>query len=314
MDKIKKGIPFNVKIRTYIPHLIIGIIMLILYIILSLFIFKDTSISFTEIMRANAAKEEEIIISNEKNEGEYFYYLKNYFLKTNDDKSLSVDILMVDENHYYNDNDIYFEGKLEKNTCAISKNIAASNNLKIGSEIIIIGTDKKIKISSFLKPEIGIDKEYKRDGIIIISYDNELLDKAYQYITFNTDTEIYLSLVNLYNINDWKKNNINIVIRSIIIFTLVSILSIVLCEIFIFKKRIKDYLIYMQMGKSKNILFGNIIFENLIKYFIPLLLVFLFNINLLMYEIAYIILISILCLTTVIVIFLYSILISLKLR
>ena len=287
MDKIKKGIPLNVKLRTYKPHIIIGLIMLILYFILSLFIFENTIISFTEVKRANSAKTEEIIFSNEKNEGEYFYYLKNYYLKSSKNVSISADILMIDEFDNYGNNDIFFEGKLDKNSCAISNNIAKKYNIKIGNEITFIGKDKKLKVARIINPQTGIDKEYKREGIIILGYDNELLDKQYQYVTFNSDLEFYYSLINLYRISDWKKDNKKIISRNIFIFLLASLISISLCEIFLFKNRQKDYLLYLYLGKKKIRLFLNILFENIIKYVVPLLLVFIFNIYLTMYGIEY---------------------------
>jgi len=311
MDKIKKGIPFIVKLRTYLPHFIIGIIMLILYFILSLFIFESTSIAFIEINRANASKTTEIIISKEENLGETFYYLKNYFIGKNDN-AISADILMTKENINYGVNDIYFEGTLENNSCAISRNIAMKNNIKVGDELTFISTNIRVKVSKILKPELGIDKEYKRDGIIIVNYDNNLLNRTYQFITFNDELEYYNSLVNLYRIKDWKTENIGIVIRNIIIFVISTIFSLFLCEIFIFKRRIKDYLIYIHLGKNRKKIFINIICENIIKYLIPIIIVYLFNLYLIMYGSAYLTVILILSILLIIITLIHSVIYILR--
>ncbi len=269
MDRIKRGVPFVVKIRTFLFHAIIFAIILVADIFIFQFFSKNAAVAFSELKRINDAPHNEIVYSGQVTGEDSFYYLKQHHVSGSKDINVSCDILMIAPGVTYGSNDIYFEGTLSDGLCAVSKNLAHDYGLNIGDCVRFIGTDKQFKVDRFITAQTGIDKDFKRDGIVVVSYEEELLDKSFSYVSFTTDGDEYPSLINLEFINNWKEENIG----NLWIYAAVSLAAFVaamaVCERFLFMSRRQDYRVLVSLGESKGKLFWLIWAENAIKYILP---------------------------------------------
>lgn len=269
---IKAGVPFPVKLRTYLLHLIIAVIALVVNILIFEFLMAGATFACAEIKRINDAPHNEIIFSGEINGEDSFYYLKQHHLVGSKNTNVSCDIFMVSPDTQYANNDIYFSGTLEKGTCAVSNNLAGKYGVNIGDTVKIVGIDKTLKVARLITAQSGIDKEYLHDGIAVIAYDEDLLSKQYSYVSFTTDGDEYHSLISLVFINDWINENVSTICIYSAIFLAALCGTMVVCELFLFTSRRKDYSVLVLIGCKAKSLFIKIWLENSLKYLVPVII------------------------------------------
>lgn len=232
--------------------------------------------ALTQIVRAKDSPHSSIILSPAEAGSESFFYLEEREILGEAGKRVHADILMLMPERVYSDNNVYFNGTLDAGTCSVSANIAADYGLDIGSDVRIAGTDKRFTVSRIITAQAGIDRDYNREGIIIISYEEELLEKKFLFMSFDTDGGGYLFVDDIIFMNEVKKENVGLLIRYGIIAAAVMALSAIACEKFIFSqhfRRFEDYAILVSLGERKTALYLRALTDNLLKYIVPAALV-----------------------------------------
>ncbi len=272
MEQVKRGVPFIVKIRTYVFHALIALIAFVVDILVFQFCAENATEACAEIKRICDAPHSEIVFSGEVYGEDSFFYLKQQHIVGSAQTNVSCDIFMVTPGLTYKNNDIYFDGTLESGTCAVSLNLAQAYGLKIGDEARIAGTEKTFEVVRYIAAQSGIDKDYMRDGIAVLSYDGELLSKQYSYVSFATDGDGYRSLLSLVMIADWEAENVSSVLICAAVFTLAFAATMAVCEFFLFSPRRRDYSVLVSMGGKARKLFGAVWFENAVKYLAPVVI------------------------------------------
>ena len=273
IDTKNNHIPFFVRLRAYIPHGIIFAISTLIFVLLFQFMIGGASSSLAEIKRVKDSPTNEIIFANAQNNGDTFYYLKNYSVAGSVNKNALSDVYMVMPNTEYKNNTIYFSGTLQEGTCAVSANIASQYGLKVGQKAKIIGTERYFTVDKILPCQAGLDKDYKHEGIVVLSYDSTLLDKNYNFVSFDTNGDGYHSLIDLVRTKSLSEGKG----KTLFLYALIGVSSLIClifaCEIFIFKRRRADYSVLSVLGVRASYLYMIITIESLIKYTLPLLLV-----------------------------------------
>ena len=291
-EKSRIRIPFSVRIRAYISHTLIALTVLAAYLLLFAFVSEDTAGALSEIKRFEESEHNEIVFASEPNGDATFIYLKNYALCGNTQENALSDVLMTLDYSTYS-SDLGFCGTLGEGTCAVSANVSARYGLSIGDTARVMNTDKTFTVSNILPAQSGIDEEYMHEGIVILAYDEELLDRAFTYVSFTRDGDGYRSLDRLVFTDDL----IDAAKGTLVLICSVSVLfvafAVVICELFLFRKRREDYLTLATIGVSRLCLFLRALAEGSIKYFLPsLLTALLFSVRLWCYGRLYLISVS----------------------
>jgi hypothetical protein len=285
---VKCGIPFIVNLRKYLFHAIIVVFALIVDVILFQLLAEVATKSCAEIKRINDAPQSEIVYTGEPYGNESFYYLKQHHLYGNKKTNASCDILMLREGATYGENDIYFSGTLEEGTCAVSANLAKDYGLNVGDVAHFVGEEVEFKVTELLTPQAGLDKEYLREGIVVVAYNAELLNKNFSYLAFDTDGDAYPSLISLIFIKDWKAESVGSVLTYLAISLTAVVATIVVCECFLFRARRRDYRLLVDIGERRSRLFLIVWAENLLKYILPIGIMFaVYSANLACYGLMY---------------------------
>lgn len=269
---MKKGVPFLVKIRAYLFHAIIAGIALIVDVLLFLFLMANVVGACAEIKRIDDSTHTEIVYAGARNGDINFYYLNQQHLVGEKITAVSCDILMIEEGAAYPETPIYFDGSLEKGTCAVSKNLADSYGLKEGATAYVAGTEIAFKVVRLLPAQSGLDKSYKREGVVVLGFDGQLLDKNYSFVSFMTDGDNYSELTDLVFIKNWRPGSVNAVVVGAVVFAVAFATTMAVCEIFLFAKRRADYRVYIGLGRTQAGAFFAILGENALKYVLPLAL------------------------------------------
>lgn len=269
MERANYGIPREVRMRAYIPHAVILFIVFAAYLLLFQFLLGSVTHGISELKRIADSPTNEIVYAKEPNAGESFYYLKNYAAYGDYGENAVSDLLMVMPDEEYSENFIYFSGSLEKGSCAVSANTASKHSLKKGSVLRIIGTDKSFRVDRIITAQSGLDKDYEHEGIIVLAFDEELLDKNYMYLSFDNDGDGYRSLDRLIYIEDMAEGVDKTLGLCACIVPIAMIMIMLLCEYFLFRKRKNDYAILISLGVNKSTLFFRILLENALKYLLP---------------------------------------------
>ena len=255
-----------VKCRTYWIHVLIALTVLVVDAFIFVFFAEAATSACAEIKRVSDAPHNEIVFSDMQCGEDSLFYLKQSHVVGAKDTNVSCDIFMLQPEHTYEKNDLYFTGTLEAGTCAVSQNLARQYGLRLGDSAKIVGTDKSFIVSRFLKAQSGIDNEYLHEGIILVSYDAELLERPHSFVSFSTDGDAYPSLISLVYIKDWAAANA----RKIVIYAAVSFAAFLataaLCEWLLFPRRRRDYHVLVSLGRSPRRLFFDVWLENIFKY------------------------------------------------
>lgn len=270
----KRGVPLSVKMRTYLPHLLIFAIACAAFYIAFGFIAVNAVVACAEVKRINDAPQSEIVFTGERYGEESFYYLKNQHVSGSRQTNVSCDIFMLGSGDEYDDeeNDIYFSGSLDKGECAVSANLVAKNGLKTGSTVRVSGTDVTLTVKKIITAQSGIDKEFSREGIMILGFDERLLDKTFVYLAFDTDGDEYRSLISLVYISSWKSANIGLIALYFAIAAALFLIIFIVCERYLFRGRSGDYALLTVLGMKRGRLLATVFFENIIKYILPLII------------------------------------------
>lgn len=267
------GVPCTVRMRAYIPHALIVLIALTAYVLIFQFVMGNATRDVAELRRVKDSPVNEIVYAAEKNVGETFYYLKNYAVAGGNNQNAVSDVLMLMPVTTYGANSVYFDGTLPVGSCAVSANIAARYQLNVGDFARILGTEKRFCVERVITAQAGLDEEYMHDGIVILSYDAELLDKGFLYLTFGNDGDAYRSLDRLIFVEDLAEGRVlSLALYALAALGVIAAVMIV-CECLLFRARRYDYATLMLLGERKNSLFAKIWGENLLKYVIPAFLV-----------------------------------------
>lgn len=275
MKKNINTVPVLVRVRTFLPHTLIALIALVAYILVFRILAGNTVRAYGEIRRVNDSPVNEIVLSYEQNPGEAFYYLKNYAVTGSRGKNALSDVLMVMPGENYSENSIYFSGALAMGSCAVSANIAEAYGLRVGERAQIIGTDKSFLVERIITAQAGIDEDYLHEGIVILSYDEELLDKSYLYMSFDNDGDAYRSLYRLIYVENMTQGKGGSLLLFAIITLIVMGLLMLMCETLLFRSRLGDYESLVALGVPSRRLLWQILGENLLKYTLPLVIVML---------------------------------------
>ena len=270
-EKNGRGIPMPVRVRAYIRHAVISLISLAAYVLLFAFVSEDSVRALSEIKRFEVSEHNEIVFAAEPNGESTFLYLKNYSVSGEAQKNALSDILMTMEGRTYS-SDLCFEGSLDRGTCAVSANISARYGLNVGDTAKVMNTDKTFTVSKILPAQSGIDEEYMHEGIVILAYDEELLGRAYSYVSFTTDGDGYRSLDRLV----FTEDIIADAKKTLILLLCVSALSVgtvaAVCEIFLFRQRREDYVTLASFGVPMARLLLRSFAEGCLKYLLPSLI------------------------------------------
>lgn len=276
------------RMRAYVPHALIVLIALAAYVLIFQFVMGSATRDVAELWRVKDSPVNEIVYAGEQNVGESFYYLKNYAVAGGTNQNAVSDVLMLMPDAVYGANSVYFAGTLPEGSCAVSANIAARYGLEVGESARVLGTEKHFRVERVITAQAGLDEEYLHDGIVILSYDAELLDKGYLYLTFGNDGDAYRALDQLIFVEDLAEGRV----RSLVLYTLAAlcVIAVVMtaCECLLFRARRHDYATIMLLGEREICLFARIWGENLLKYAIPsLLTAAIFGVSYTCYALAY---------------------------
>ena len=263
------GIPFTVRVRTYIPHALIILVAMVAYVLAFQFMIGGAVRQLAEWKRVEDSPTNEIVFSGENNPGEPFYYLKNYAVAGTTGENAVSDVLMILPDVDYGQNSVYFSGTLASGTCAVSANIAARYALDVGDFAHVIGTDKSFLVDRIIPAQAGLDEDYLHDGIIILSFDGELLNKNYWFVSFGTDGDAYRSLHRLIYVEDLAENCVSALCLYAGVAVAVIAVVILVCERFLFRARREDYKTLVALGGRSGRLWGRILAENGLKYWMP---------------------------------------------
>jgi hypothetical protein len=266
-------IPLLVRLRTFCSHAGIAAITLAAYVILFQFLAGSTAKAIAELRRVEDSPNNEIVFAGEPNEGEVFYYLRNYSLLGSNQENAVSDILMVRPDTVYEANTISFNGTLAEGTCAVSANVAHRYGLSVGEYARIIGTEHSFRVASILPPQDGLDEDFRHEGIVVIAYEPELLDKSYRFVSFCTDGDGYNSLISLVFVPSLAEGLPKALCLYAAAALAVLLLTLLVCERFLFVKRRADYRCLVTMGVGKGRLTLLVFGENLLKYALPLCVV-----------------------------------------
>lgn len=266
--KAKSWAPI-VKLRTYFIHAIIVLIVLVVDVFVFQFLAEAATGACAEIKRASDAPHSEIVFSSASFGEDSFYYLKQQHIVGTKNTNVSCDIFMIAPDRTYGQNDIYFRGSLESGTCAVSKNLARKYGLQIGDSARISGTDKTFVVSGYLTAQAGLDKDYLHEGIIVLSFDEELLERQYSFVSFATDGDEYPGLISLVFIEDWAAESARKLGGYAAAVLAVFVATTALCEWSLFFPRRRDYPVLVSLGRTTRGLFWDIWIENVFKYALP---------------------------------------------
>ena len=188
-EQRQTGVPFVVRIRAYRSHALTVLVVVAAYLLILSFIAGGAVSAAAELRRAWNAPHNEIVLANERNGDpekgeECFIYLKNYAISGEKRKNAVSDLLMVMPETEYENNNVSFIGTLAPGTCAVSANVAAKYGLRVGDTARVIGTEKTFEVVRILPAQGGLDAKYKHEGIVVLSYDKDLLNREYQYYAF----------------------------------------------------------------------------------------------------------------------------------
>ena len=269
----QSGVPFAVRVRAYIPHALTALVAIAAYLLTFAFLAGKTVSAAAELRRTTGAPHNEIVIAGEANSPKPFLYLKNYAALGKTGENALSDILMLMPGIEYDSNNIDFSGTLESGTCAVSANIAAKYGLSVGDTARIIGAGKTFRVAQLLPAQDGLDEKYLHEGLIVLAYDEELLDRNYQYISFVTDGDAYRSLDTLLYVEDIQKESIGELILCGCIAVLAAAAVIAVSECFLFRARREDYKTLSYLGTSTASLFTRIFAECILRYVLPLVAV-----------------------------------------
>ncbi|MBQ8214234.1 MAG: hypothetical protein IJZ80_09510 [Clostridia bacterium] len=251
-------------------------LVLVAYVILFQFFIDDAARALSEWKRVQDSPANEIVFSDRQNEGECFYYLKNHAVSGEAKKNAVSDVFMLLPDTVYRANSIYFSGTLEKGTCAVSANVAARYGLAIGDFAQIMGTEKSFRVARLLPAQSGIDEDYRHEGIIILAYEEALLERNYSYVSFVTDGDAYQSLERLVFVEDMANGCARMLAFSACAAVGVILIMMIVCERFLLQARHRDYTALVWLGFHSAGLGRRVFAENFIKYILPAVLTVLF--------------------------------------
>lgn len=266
----RAGVPLLVRLRAYRVHAVIAAIMLAVCCLLFGFLAGECTRACAELRRIGDAPHSEIVFSAERPAGaESFLYLSAARAVGAAGTGVSADLLMVLPGETYGENDVYFQGTLESGTCAVSANLAGAYGLRVGDAARLAGTGQTFRVARLLPAQAGIDKSFEREGIIVLSYDEEAALRA-EYVSFMTDGDAYPSLLSLVYIEDWRQGNAAAVARCGAVFLVSFAVAAAVCEFFLFRARMRDHRLLAEMGERRRRVMGRIWAENMLKYLLPL--------------------------------------------
>ena len=269
----KYGVSFTVRVRAYIPHALTALVALIAYLLTFAFLAGKTAGAAAELRRTADAPHNEIVFAGEPNGKDSFLYLKNYAVTGRTGENALSDILMVLPEAEYTESNIGFCGTLASGTCAVSANIAAKYGLRVGDNAHVMGTYSTFRVARLLPAQDGLDEDYLHEGLIVLSYDEELLDRNYAYISFMTDGDAYRSLDTLLFVEDIQTESIAELILCALVALFFAAAVIVVSESFIFRARREDYATLSALGVGEKRLFACIFAEAVLRYVLPLVAV-----------------------------------------
>lgn len=189
-------------------------------------------------------------------------------------KSINADLFMQMDDVEYQDNLFEIKYVLEKNVCAISKNIAIEYGIKIGDVISSSNGLFEFQVSNIFTSQSGIDDKYNHEGVIVLSLDENLIaNKTYLYTFFACDGDGYYNVKRVIFLKDRITSYRQEYIKGCFDLTLIMLFIFLLDELFIFRKKENDYLISRQDGTRKKRMLLNIFLDNLIRLFVPVMVI-----------------------------------------
>lgn len=273
MKQTGTGIPLLVKLRTYLSHVCIAAIALVVYLLLFGFVAERVILACAEIRRSVNAPQSEVIFSELPTGEDTFYYLNNYHLIGEKGSNVICDIYMTLQESHYGKNDIGFAGTLGADSCAVSENLAREYGLRLGDRAKIAGSEKVFTVERYLPAQSGLDSEASRKGIVLLSYDEALLDKPFCYLSFATEGDAYPALLSLLFIRDSLPGNITKLFVYFAISYFAFLAAVGVPEYFLFASRRRDYATLVAAGIRPSRLFFAVLPENALKYLLPLVFV-----------------------------------------
>ena len=269
----KYGVSFAVRARAYIPHALTALLAVAAYLLTFAFLAGKTVCAAAELRRTTDAPHNEIVFAGEPNGKESFLYLKNYAVSGRTGENALSDVLMALPDTEYAENNIGFCGTLESGTCAVSANIAAKYGLRVGDSARVMGAGKTFRVAGLLPAQDGPDADYLHEGLIVLSYDEELLDRNYTYISFVTDGDAYRSLDTLLFVEDIRRESEGELALCALVALFSAAAVIAVSECFLFRARREDYATLSDLGVGEKRLFARIFAESVLRYALPLVAV-----------------------------------------
>ena len=264
-------IPAAVCLRTYAPHALVAALSLLSYVLLFALLLGGATRALAEMRRVDDAPHNEIVLANEPNGEATMIYLKNHAVRGATDENAVSDLFMLLPDRTYH-GDLYFEGTLAPGTCAVSANIAARYGLTVGREAVIMANGLRFTVTVILPAQGGIDPLYEHEGVILLSYDEALLDRTYAYVSFTTDGDGYRSLSDLIYTEDLRADAVGRLLLPASVAALSALGLFLVCEIFLFGKRRADYAVLVSLGIRGERLLAALLAEHSAKYILPALI------------------------------------------
>ncbi len=204
-----------------------------------------------------------------------FINLNGICFAYSNDKSINTDIYMQMDSSY-STNPFRITERLNDSTCAISQNIASEYHLNVNDSIYINDNKNVFKICRIIPSQVGLDEKYNHQGIIVISYAEELyIPQPTKYIFFTKDGDGFSSVTNYIRLDNLAKKYKKEAIQKTLYISIILVLVFIIVETLTYrKKKHNNALLFLDGNKHSHILLL-IIFDSFIQATFPLLFVFL---------------------------------------
>lgn len=171
-----------------------------------------------------------IVLTNQPEEKDSYKYLNKDYALYHNSYYVDVDILMHKPNvTYYNSiwpevNDEILSSN--ENVAYITRDVARKNNIKTNDYITINNNEYLIK--AYLTPIKGLNQEYSREGVVLLSYSSDF-DSINEYISFIETSKLFSEGTSIWGIHKIISNlRLEIILSILILGALYNLLVYIL--------------------------------------------------------------------------------------
>ena len=230
--------------------------------------------SAAEWRRSSCRTCDDIIISPVLKADDPFYYLTQIHIYGGKEKNVDCDILMTDPQTDYGVNALSFRGTLEAGTCAVSRDLAVRDGLKIGDVATVSGTDISFRVAAYLPAQAGLDRNYLHDGIVILAYEEDLLARQYSFVSFSLNGDGFQTGsgdVFLHLRRQEREQAAKLALYVAICLAAFAV-TVGVCDGALLRPRFADYRLFGASGERAGKLYARIVCEGFCRTVLPFLL------------------------------------------